>query len=199
MLYAITHRPTIRLQAVAKKLAAECLTLGNELLGIFEVTRDKEDTRRAEAYFRWACAGAPCSAAAVGGGLTRRACARRIPLDPELQEESESAAQRAIEARPPCIFHWRFSIQNKQGGMKKRLHRPWASAAARASALSDCDARVAAAGPAQPAAAGRRRCAPAQCDGRRAAGQVSTAALTACVARRAMPLEPSAPRFRVLE
>jgi hypothetical protein len=124
MLYAITHRPTIRLQAVAKKLAAECLTLGNELLGIFEVTRDKEDTRRAEAYFRWACAGAPCSAAAVGGGLTRRACARSIPLDPELQEEAEAAAQRAIEARPPALYISLAILHTKHTGGNEKTTSP---------------------------------------------------------------------------
>jgi hypothetical protein len=49
---------------------------GNELLAIFEVTRDKEDTRRAEDYFKSAC-----------------------KLDPSVAEEADEGRQQAIAKR----------------------------------------------------------------------------------------------------
>ena len=60
----------------AEKLADSCMKLGNELLAIFEVTRDKEDTRRAEEYFRSAC-----------------------KLDPSVAEEADEGRQQAIAKR----------------------------------------------------------------------------------------------------
>ena len=51
-------------------------TKGNELLAIFDVTRDKDDTRRAEEYFKSAC-----------------------KLDPSVAEEADEGRQQAIAKR----------------------------------------------------------------------------------------------------
>ena len=60
----------------AVKLAADCMKLGNELCEIYEMTRDKDDTRRAESYFSTA-----------------------LRLDPAIAEEAEAGRNRAIDLR----------------------------------------------------------------------------------------------------
>jgi hypothetical protein len=60
----------------AVKLAADCMKLGKELCEIYEMTRDKDDTRRAESYFSTA-----------------------LRLDPAIAEEAEAGRNRAIDLR----------------------------------------------------------------------------------------------------